>query len=187
MHVIDATLPWYVVRCDSGDEEKCWLELRTGGLEAYFPRSRRRVLNRRHRIPYHRTAESAAMLGYVFVAGTHIDWGRLAQGRGYEHVGHPLKDGGDGPARIPGWAVEQVWMDEQAGAFDETGATKKANSEKLKARFPAGMRVKPTEGPLWGFEAIVQCVTAKDRINALVNLFGRMVPCDFTEDQLNAA
>ncbi len=185
--MIDANLPWYVVRCNSGDEEKCWLELRTGGLEAYFPRSRRRVLNRKARIPYHRTAESAAMLGYVFVAGESIDWGVLAIGWGNEHVGRPLRDGTDGPKRIPGAIVLQISLDEAAGAFDETGATKKANHAKLTEQFPRGKRVRPTEGPLSGFAAFVDAVTPKARLRVLVDVFGRMVPVEFDVEQLDAA
>src|SRR6476646_3807070 len=110
MKLIDPSLPWYVVTCWSGDEEKCWLELRTGGLEAYYPRSRHHKFIRNTRLRVER--EDAAMPGYVFVAGSFIDWGVLAQGRGYEHVGRPLRDGTEGPKRIPGELVLQISIDE---------------------------------------------------------------------------
>ncbi len=127
------------------------------------------------------------MSGYVFVAGEFIDWGVLAQGRGYEHVGKPLKDGGDGPKRIPGSVVLQISLDEMAGAFDETGATKKAHHAKLVEQFPQGKRVRVREGSLSGFPGFVEAVTPKDRIRALVDVFGRMVPVEFDVDQLDAA
>lgn len=184
MKLIDASLPWYVVTCRTGAEDRCWLELRTGGLDAYFPRRRRKVFNRRMRIL--RTVEDAALPGYVFLGGTFIDWGVLRDGHSYEHVGRPLRNA-DGPLCIPGRIVEQISIDEMSGKFDLTGATKKANRAKLAERFPQGMKVRIGEGPFIGFEAIVDAVTAKERVRALVELFGRFSEVEFTPDQLDAA
>lgn len=184
MKLIDPTLPWYVITCRTGCEERAWLELRTGGFDAYFPRRRRKVFNRRVRI--HRTVEDAALPGYVFLAGSGIDWGRLHDDRHFEHVGRPLR-GADGPLRVPGAVVLQISIDEMAGKFDETGATKKANRAKLAERFPKGKKLRIGEGVFVGFEAVVEAVTAKDRIKALVNIFGRAVPAEFGEEELTAA
>lgn len=184
MKLIDASLPWYVVTCRTGAEERCWLELRTGGLDAYFPRRRRKVFNRRMRIL--RTVEDAALPGYVFLAGS-IDWGRLHDDRHFEHVGRPLR-GSDGPLCIPGRIVEQISIDEMAGAFDLTGATRKANLQKLRERFPKGRPVKIVgEGAFRDFAAVVEAVTAKERIKALVNILGRHVPVEFGAEELDAA
>jgi transcription antitermination factor NusG len=182
MKLIDPTLTWYVATCRTGSEERAWLELRAGGIEAYFPRSLRKVFNRRCRV--HRTIESAAIPGYLFLAGD-IDWGKLHADRNFEHVGRPL--GIDGPLPVPGSVVQQISVDEMAGAFDTTGATKKANHAKLKERFPSGMRVKAREGLLSGFEVVVEAVTAKDRIRALANVLGRMVAVEFEPEALDAA
>lgn len=183
MKLIDPSLSWYVVTCRTGAEERCWMELRAGNLTAYFPRRRRKIFHRRFRI--HRTVEDAALPGYVFLAGS-IDWGRLHDDRHFEHVGRPLR-GSDGPLCIPGRIVEQISIDEMAGKFDLTGATKKANRAKLAERFPHGMKVRIGEGPFIGFEAIVDAVTAKERVRALVELFGRFSEVEFTPDQLDAA
>lgn len=183
MKLVDPQLPWYVVTCRTGMEERCWMELRTGGLDAYFPRRRRKVFNRRMRIL--RTVEDAALPGYVFLAGS-IDWGRLHDDRHFEHVGRPLR-GSDGPLCIPGRIVEQISIDEMAGKFDLTGATKKANRTKLAERFPSGTPVRIEDGPLMGLFAIVAEVTAKERIKALVSLFGRLTEVEFEPGQLDAA
>jgi transcription antitermination factor NusG len=182
MKLIDPSLTWYVATCRTGSEERAWLELRAGGIEAYFPRSLRKVFNRRVRV--HRTVESAALPGYVFLAGD-IDWGKLHADRNFEHVGRPL--GIDGPLPVPGSVVLQISVDEMAGAYDATGATKKANSAKLKALFPQGRRLRVREGHLSGFDAVADAVTAGDRIRALVSILGRMVPIEFDVDELDAA
>lgn len=209
MKLIDPDLSWYVVRCRTGVEERCWLELRAGGFDCYFPRARKqKFVGRVCRL--RRTVESAALPGHVFVAGP-VDWAKLYsdidnrpreavehQGRVYivprgietrhrfEHVGKPLGDA-NGPLRIPGKLVEQISIDEMAGKFDETGATKKANRVKLKERFPAGLPVRVGDGPFMGLFAQVAEVTAKERIRALVSLFGRMTEVEFDPDQLDAA
>lgn len=183
MKLVDPNLTWYVATCRTGMEEKAWLELRAGGIEAYFPRSlRQKFVSGRMRV--RRTIESAAIPGYIFLAGD-IDWGKLHADRAYEHVGRPL--GVDGPLRVPGSVVLQISVDEMAGAFDLTGATKKANHAKLKERFPQGRRVRVTEGHLAGFDAYVEAVTPKDRVRALVGILGQHVPIEFDADQLDAA
>ena len=182
MKLIDPTLTWYVATCRTGSEERAWLELRAGGIECYFPRSLRKVFNRRVRT--HRTIESAAIPGYLFLAGD-IDWGKLHADRNFEHVGRPLGVGA--PEPVPGHAMLQISMDEMAGAYDLTGATKRANHQKLKEQFPKGRRVRPVEGHLSGFDAVVEGVTAKDRIRALVTILGRMVPVEFEPEALHAA
>jgi transcription antitermination factor NusG len=179
MKLIDPSLTWYVATCRTGSEERAWLELRAGGIEAYFPRSLRKVFNRRVRV--HRTVEEAAIKGYIFIAGP-VDWGKIHADRAYEHVGRPL--GVDGPEPIPGHALLQISVDEMAGAYDLTGATKKANSEKLRALFPQGRRLRVREGHLSGFDAVADAVTAGDRIRALVSILGRMVPIEFDVDEL---
>jgi transcription antitermination factor NusG len=182
MKLIDPTLTWYVATCRTGSEERAWLQLKAGGIECYFPRSIRRVFNRRVRT--HRTIESAAIPGYLFLAGD-IDWGKLHADRNFEHVGRPL--GIDGPLHVPGSVVLQISVDEMAGAYDLTGATKKANSAKLKALFPQGRRLRVREGHLSGFDAVVEAVTAKDRIRALVSILGQYVPIEFEPEALDAA
>jgi hypothetical protein len=209
MKLINPDLTWYVATCRTGSEERAWLELRAGGIEAYFPRSLRKVFNRRVRV--HRTVEEAAIKGHVFLAGP-VDWGRLynevdnrqrepievlgkvymipkdfAPRPRFEHVGKPL-GGPDGrPLPVPGSVVLQISVDEMAGAYDATGATKKANHEKLKRLFPQGRRLRVRGGHLSGFEAVADAVTAGDRIRALVSILGRMVPIEFDVDELDAA
>lgn len=177
--------PWYVIRAKAGSEHLAADELRVGGYQAYLPCRRRRRFKRRQRIfdEYH----EALMPGYLFLAESRqIDWGLLRNELTYPHVGRPLR-GHDGPLRIPARLVVQINIDEIAGLFDETGATKKANHAKLVQRFPRGSKHRVEEGAFIGFDALVECVTPKERIKALVEIFGRMVAVEFEVDQLEAA
>jgi transcription antitermination factor NusG len=178
---------WYVLTARVGLECRAADELRLGGYHCYLPMRRVRDFIRRHRLI---TNQQRPLLpGYVFLAtekATWVDWGHLRSERLFPHVGRPLQ-GSCGPLAIPGELIVRINEDEIAGEFDETGETKKQNLDKLAKRFKAGKKFRINEGPFSGFMALSEGVTAKQRVKALVSIFGRLSTVDFDPEQLEAA
>jgi transcription antitermination factor NusG len=176
---------WFVIRAKAGWEHLAAEELTAAGFEAYVPRRRKKNFIRRQRLVINH--HEPLMPGYLFLGagkGQAIDWGRLHDDIAFRHVGRPLR-GAVGPLRIPAGLVIAISVDEMDGKFDETGATKKANHEKLAGQFAEGTQVRVTEGVFAGFLAMCESVTAQDRVKALVSIFGRLAPVEFMPEQLD--
>jgi transcription antitermination factor NusG len=175
---------WFVVRTKPGCEALAADELRIGGHETYLPRRRIKNFIRRQRLL---TDQTRPLLpGYLFLAtpeGRTVDWAHILHDVAFRHVGKPLR-GLLGPLRVPGAIVCQIHVDEVAGKFDETGATRKANHSKLEERFAEGNEFRIIEGPFASFMAVSEGVTASDRVIALVSIFGRLARAEFSAEQL---
>ncbi len=188
MQIPSENSTWFVIRAKAGWEHLAAEELARDGLQAYVPRRRVKNFIRRARLVINH--HEPLMRGYLFVgspAGREIDWGRFHDGDDawrFRHVGRPLRSA-TGPLRIPASIVIKISMDETAGKFDETGATKAKNHEKLAERFAPGTEVRVVDGVFAGFMAMCESVTAQDRIKALVSIFGRLAPCEFSPEQLD--
>lgn len=178
---------WYVIRAKAGWEHLAARELREGGFETYLPQRRVKNFIRRQRLIINHY--QPLMPGYLFLGvqqGRTVDWGRFRDDVAFRHVGRPLR-GSMGPLRVPALMVIAISLEETAGVFDETGATKKANHDKLAERFARGTLAFVTEGAFAGLTVMSECVTANDRIKALIGLFGRMTTVEFDPDILEVA
>ena len=188
MKLPSADADWYVLRSRGGCELLAAQELHDGGFDAYVPQRRIKNFVRRQRllINQHRPL----MPGYLFLAtemGRPVDWGAIRDNKRMRHVGRPLRNAGGFALRVPGKLIVKINEDEIAGKFDETGATKRQNHAKLEERFAPGREFRIEEGPFIGFRALVEGVTASDRVKALVEIFGRMSTVEFDPEQLAAA
>ena len=184
MQIPSAEKDWFVCRTKPGCEQLAADELRAGSYETYLPRKRVKSFIRRGRLMRDQT--KPLLPGYLFLAspqGRAVDWAHILHDTAFRHVGRPLR-GLLGPLRVPGSIVCQIHVDEVAGKFDETGATKKANHEKLSERFAEGNTFRIIEGPFASFMAASESVTANDRVIALVSIFGRLARAEFDPTQL---
>lgn len=178
---------WYVLRARVRSEAQAADELRQGGYQTYLPWRRVRVSIRRYG-PAKETTKPA-MPGYLFLAEEKykpIEWGLLRDELKFPHVGRPIC-GQYGPLRIPAKLVVKINEEEIAGLYDETGATKKANREKLAKKFAKGLPFRINDGPFWGHTVLSEGITPHDRIAGLVNILGRLAKIEFDPGQLEAA
>lgn len=164
------------------------------GFDCYLPRMRREL--RHHRTNEKITRSFPLFPGYMFVAVPGNLFGLL---HGLEGVGPIL--GIDGrPAMVPERLIADFRTAEQNLEFDETeearikrreqGRTKK---ETVELTFPSGsiVRVKSDwrreRHPFRGMEALVASITPRGRVEALLNLFGGLVPVELDAMDLEAA
>lgn len=186
---------WFVVRLRSaynlstkgGLTDQVFEELRAAGYDVYLPRRRYDRHNRRLRV----MAEwsEPLMPGYLFVAhpraGRQVDdWTEV---KAIDGVLGPL--GSDnGPLHVPAAVIERIMQAEFASAYDETKAAKSVRGDTarraLEQRFKAGATVQVKDGPFATFIATVESLSQQERVTALVDIFGRLVPVDFVPRQL---
>lgn len=178
---------WFVLRVKGGTDDDVFAELLSLGYEAYLPRSRTDKFNRRVRVLAERT--NPLMPGYLFVVHPRIgqaldDWTEV---RSIKGVRAPIGTA-DGPLPIPCPVVEALMSSEFDSVYDDTKAAKIMRGETTNAalakRFKHGARVKVTDGPFASFCAQVDKLTTADRVKALVDIFGRLVPVEFEPEQL---
>lgn len=179
--------PAYDVRLRKGITDRVFSDLVALGYDVYVPRRRLDRFNRRLNV----TAEwsEPLMPGYLFInhpkhGDPFDDWSKIRAVRG---VIGPLH-GENGPLLIPGAIIEVVMNLEFASAYDDTTAGKKLRGEterqRLEARFPGGSLVLVSDGPFASFMARVESLTVEGKVAALVDIFGRYVPVEFSPDQL---
>lgn len=187
---IDKDKHWYVVRTNVKAEVKASENIRNVGYDVYFPRSRMEVKNKRtHTFT---TRESPLMSRYLFVGLPQGDR-NFFKVRGCDGVECIL--GVDGrPVRISADDIEAIYLAEMDMTFDDTRAARIHRHEEAKTqrlttemKFPKGFCTEVIDGPLVTLNAIVEEVTSRGTVKALVALFGRLSTAEFSYDQLSPA
>lgn len=181
---------WFVLRVRSGIEDEVFLKLLESGYEAYLPRSRTDKFNRRVRVIAEKT--NPLMPGYLFVVHPRKDqpadnWMEIESMRGFIDK---LR-GENGPLLIPCAVVEALMSCEFESAYDDTRAAKQmrgeTNHQALAKTYRPGRRFTVKDGPFASFLAVVETLTREDRVKALIDIFGRLVPVEFEPEQLEPA
>lgn len=186
---------WFVLRLrttynltlKAGSTDVAFAALKELGYDVYLPRRRLDRFNRRKNV----TVEWSEPLlpGYLFIVhprpGHAVDdWDEV---RGVDGVIAPLR-GERGPLLIPDAVIEAIMTAEFASTYDETTDARRARGETRRAglekRFPPGRLFQVTDGPFASFLAEVESLTQQDRVKALLNIFGQMVPAEFDPKQL---
>ena len=187
---INKDLTWYVVRTNIKCERKAAHSLRRAGIDCYLPTMREERKNKRTHT--YRTSEKALMPRYLF-AGTTLDPYFIRLCEGVEGVLGTFGHRG-APISVSPEAVEQILIAEIDLQFDETRAarihrqeeakTKKATTE---LRFFPGAEIEITDGVWKGFSGLVEQVTTRGNVQALVDVFGRLTPVEVPVDQIATA
>lgn len=187
---------WYICRVTPRAEEKARTALRRIGIGCYIPKMR---IERQHRRTKRwTTSEHYLLPGYVFIefpyeerdhGGPRFDdWRKLRSCDGIKEIMGISTGSADGtePYAIPGAKIERMMRKQANLEFDDTRAAKlrrqeigKNQRETVTMRYPPGTRIRAKDGPFASFGGMVTNVTAKGEIEALIDLFGRLVPATF--------
>lgn len=177
----------YNLSLKAGTTDLAFAALTALGYDVYLPRRRFDRFNRRQNAMVEWS--EPLMPGYLFIVHPRRDrpvddWTEV---RKVDGVIGPLA-GERGPLLIPSTVIEAIVNAEFSSAYDETKAAKRARGEterhRLEERFPAGKHFLVNDGPFASFLAEVDSLTHQDRVKALVNILGRMVPVEFDPEQL---
>lgn len=185
---------WYAIRTNIKCEHKARQNLRRAGYGVYLPEMR---IERQHkRTKKWLTKTLCLMPRYLFVQMPDgpEDWYNLRKCEGVECVmgieGQPIPirpEDGEHP-------VERLMEMQSNLDFDDTRDAKikrreigRNKRETTKMKFPVGSRVRAKDGPFATFRGYVTNVKAKGEVAVLLNVFGRMTPCDFPSDWVEAA
>lgn len=191
MIIIDKSRIWVVVRTNVKCEAKALDNLRKAGFAAYLPRQRIEITNKRTNTI--REIERPLMLRYLFVG---LQRNNLAYGfvRACDGVERILGDQGNHPLPVPAGLVEEIALAEVDMKFDDTRAARIHRDEEAKTKkqntsrtFYAGRHVDVVEGPFASFAGIVDEVTSRGTVKALVEIFGRWTQAEFSPEQLAVA
>lgn len=190
------TSNWYICRINPRSEDKARTALRRIGIGSYTPKMK---IERQHRrTKQWSTTEHLILPGYMFIefpfdeeyaSGPRFsDWRALRACDGIKDVLGISTGSADGnvPYAIPGATIERLMRKQANLEFDDTRAAKlrrreigKNARETTTMRYPVGTRIRAKDGPFATFGGMVTNVTAKGEIEALIDLFGRLVPATF--------
>lgn len=170
-------MTWYAIRTNIKCELKAERELRLAGFVAYLPQFK--IEREKRKLRKKITTTLCLFPRYLFINQPHSpDWYSVRRCNGVESV---LGIEGT-PIPIPAKAIEELMRAQANLDWDDTeearrrrGLTKKNTFHSQKAKLE-GASVLITDGPFKSFEGLVSNVTAIDRLNVEVSIFGRPTP-----------
>jgi transcriptional antiterminator NusG len=165
---------WYVLRCSAKGEHKALSELRAAGFDAYLPEFKVERFNRKLRKAIVTT--QCLFPRYLFAQiGAH-QFHEASSCKGVDGIlpGYPHE-----PQRVAASAVEALRTAQANLDLDDTDEARRRRGETTKNTLAAmrkrlkGKRVKVIEGVFEGFPAEVSVVHSFERLQVLVDIFGR--------------
>lgn len=159
-------------------------DLREAGYETFAPmqierepETRKTVLARlpkRFRKMATRDVERPMFPGYLFVRLVLEEDGFVDLETAKGAIGFVRFD--DAPARVPDWCVDRLMgTGPEVVVAEELRFVDWLRNSVARGKHPA---VRVTDGPFLGFPAIVERMSARDRVLVLVKLFGQDTPLD---------
>lgn len=164
-------LRWFVVRTQSRKEVQASVHIASLGVTVFVPLHYEMVKDGKWWKP---EARGPLFPRYIFIAcRANSPWGAIRDARGVEHV-MCRPDGS--PIAVPYREMRLLRTRHKRG-----------DRKRREPKFSKGQLVKIGKGPFEGFEAVIESASAKDRVTALVSLFGRATSVEFAEEDLRAA
>lgn len=168
---------WYAIRSNIKCERKALRELRLAGFDTYMPEFKIERHNRKRRVNIVTTL--ILFPRYLFLRQhERPDWYSVRRCNGVESV---LGIEGT-PIAIPDKAISDLQRAQANLDWDDTeeakrrrGLTKKNLFETQRSKLE-GATVLITEGPFKSFEGLVSDVTAINKLNVEISVFGRPTP-----------
>lgn len=168
---------WYAIRTNIKAEHKALRELRLAGFETYMPEFSIERHNRKKR----KNIITTLILfpRYLFLRQHGLpDWYSVRRCNGVESVlginGTPIAIPEASIVKLQEAQANLDWDDTEA-ARRRRGLTKKNMFETQKQKLE-GATVLITEGPFKSFEGLVSDVTAINKLNVEISVFGRPTP-----------
>lgn len=167
---------WFVVSTEPRQESLAMSEIAESGIVTYLPIIPRQEAHGRGRM---RVCERPMFPTYLFACCEESMWGRMRSARGVNHIVGSVDRG----------AIEVVRMREAEEAEREGVRLSRfaGGKSNIVWHFSPGDMVRIKGGPFAGFNAQLEtAVDDHDRIRALVNLFGRQTPSEFSAFDIEA-
>jgi transcription antitermination factor NusG len=160
--------------------------LRDEGFHVYMPSMRKDI--RHHRTKEIITRRFPLLTGYAFVGGDRET--NFYALRDCDGVSDILGIGGN-PYPIADATIRMFMTAEEEMQYDDTMQAKIHRRERaatvkadLALRFPTGSKFEVKEGPFAGFHGEVTSVHGRACVKAMMNIFGGLVPTEFTSEQI---
>lgn len=180
---INRGLAWYCLWTAVRAERRVEAALRDAGLATYLPVEVVKAVKRGKVVE----DERLAIGRYLFVGlhGAWPQWDAVHEALessfswmlGVPALGRVLKSGDGTALRVPTGALQR--LADGLSLFGEVG-------EEVPARMRAGAACRAVGGPFAGFRGVVE--SSDDyRVRALLDVFGRKTPVEFSSGQLEAA
>lgn len=164
---------WFVVRTRWAKEAQAGVEIAKLGIPVLIPMAYKMRKEGKWMVP---EPDGPLFPRYIFAAFNRHDatcrWPEIYKARGVVRI---LSDKNNDPVPVPYKVIRAIrWRNREP---------KKARFE---SKFRDGQRVKALAGPFTSFEGIAQA-SAKDRVRVLLSIFGREIPVEFEDKDLEAA
>lgn len=179
---------WFVVRTNPCCDDRAMRNLSRAGFGVYQPI--RQVERQHHRTKAWVTKSYPLMPGYLFLQMPHgpHDWWAVRRCEGVKGVlGQYDRDHDLAPYPIPSRLVELIIAAQMNQEFDKTRAATAHRGETARSKYLPGVTVMVRNHALASFGAEVRQVRANGTIDVLINIFGRMTPCELTTTQVELA
>lgn len=170
---------WFIVETNIQCEVRATRTLRAAGYRVYMPKMRKSIVH--HRTKKKIVKRFKLFNRYLFVAfdPTNLDFGRARKCDGVRTILGIQLDGK--PWEVSRDLIKRCMLAQRKGEFDDV--TVEPGSEKAvsKKRFAVGSRVQVKEGHAFsGFHATVTKIKGRGVIRAILEVFGKAVPVEFS-------
>lgn len=196
-------MAWYVIRTNIKCEDKAEDNLRRAGFRTYAPWQKFEKFSHRKNVWLQWRLRLAPRYLFLETPDDNVRWKVIRDCEGVEYVlGVDESEGNRAsyamrPIPLNHHQTKQL-MDIMAAekdfAFDETREGKlhrreigKTKRDTTRMKYPAGTKVKISDGPFTGFNGEVTNVNGRGHLEVLVALLGRDVPVELEEGQAQAA
>jgi transcriptional antiterminator NusG len=168
---------WFVLQLHTNRESKVMRTFRRRNISAYLPTIVRSQCVTRRRMGYSsehlRDVTLPLFPGLIFIPDFQCKLGGLLD-----------VDGVDGFLRFGNWTARlSPKLISDIRIIAEIGSTAPSRRKRL---YALGQMVRVSDGPFASFNGTIERLDSRGRLSVLVDLFKRMVPVEFTEDQIEA-
>jgi transcription termination/antitermination protein NusG len=176
---------WYVVRSNIRCEDRAMKSLRAAGYRVYLPVMKKDIFQRRKKVLV--TRKFVLFNRYLFVRDPSpvTDFYTMQKCDGVEKL---LGIKGT-PIPVPREHIKHFMLAQRRGEFNDLQP--KTKKDAARKKFPLGSRIrvhrKATEHPFGGFYAQVTKIKGRGVVQAMLGIFGSMVPVDLRYEDIEPA
>lgn len=176
---------WYVIKTKAKAERKALREIEKLGIEAYLPEYQIERMNRRLRI--RKVTTLCHFPRYLFALLNPRDFGAVHDCNGVADVlpGYPQN-----PQPVPASDVLALREAQASHLFDDTDHARRLRGETVKNTLAAtrkrlaDKKVRITAGPFLSFQGEVEAVHSLERLQVIIDIFGRPTPVELEMGQI---
>lgn len=175
---------WFVVQTNIKCEDRAAKSLRAERFRVYVPKMRKTIVHHRTKELLDRRFKLFNRYIFVGIAADDLAFGLVRSCDGVYDILGSRMDGK--PWEVPRETIARIMRAQRSGQFDSL--IKRYNITALKGEFPKGSNVKVRDRyghhPFGGFYGQVEKVKGKGTVRIMLEMFGTLVPVDFSADDL---